>query len=89
MLRFKQRITALTPVEPEVEVPEPVKTNTAWLAWVVIGLGVVGVAVAVFFDRKREKAAEAPKQEEAPAEPEVTEETAEVSETQDTVETEE
>ena len=28
------------------------KQNFEWLAWVVIGMGVVGVAVAVFFDRR-------------------------------------
>jgi hypothetical protein len=89
LVTAEQRITALTPVEPEVEVPEPVKANTAWLAWVVIGLGIAGVAVAVFFDRKREKVAKTPKREEIPVQAEITEEPAEVAETQETAETEE
>ena len=71
LLSAEQRIAALTPkeeeVEPEEEVVEPTapvedvveekKQNFEWLAWVVIGLGVVGVAVAVFFDRKGVKKA--------------------------------
>jgi hypothetical protein len=89
LISAEQRIKALTPTEPEPVVDEPVKPNTAWLAWVVIGLGVVGVVVAVYFDRRREKAAEAPKQEGIAVEPEESEACAEESEPQETVETEE
>ena len=43
------------PTTPDVPVQEQteVKTNLTWLAWVVLGLGVVGVVVAVVIDRAR------------------------------------
>ncbi|MBQ7416412.1 MAG: leucine-rich repeat protein [Oscillospiraceae bacterium] len=53
LISAEQRITALapTPEEPPV-VDEVIKTGAPWLAWVVIALGIAGVAVAVYFDRK-------------------------------------
>ena len=89
LVTAEQRITALTPAEPEPTVDEPVKKNMAWLAWVVIALGVAGVVVAVWFDRKREKAVDAPEQVEPAAEPEKDQEPTEDPEKQETVETEE
>jgi hypothetical protein len=43
------------PTTPDVPVQEQTeeKTNLTWLAWVVLGLGVVGVVVAVVIDRAR------------------------------------
>ena len=62
LVSAEQRISALAP-KPETEdtptVDEIVKKASAWLAWVVIGLGIAGVAVAVFFDRKGIKKAPA------------------------------
>lgn len=60
----EQRIKALTPeedvpvenpTEPETDTvtPEKKKANMTWLAWVILGLGVVGVVVAVVLDRSR------------------------------------
>ena len=56
LVSAEQRIAALTPAPEDTE-PTPddqgvAKIGLAWLAWVVIGLGIVGVGVAVFFDRK-------------------------------------
>ena len=61
----EQRIIQLTPTEDEPakddqpaadtasKPKEEKRANMVWLAWVVIALGVVGVAVAVYFDRIR------------------------------------
>ena len=58
LVSAEQRITALTPTDPEQTEPAPEpKGNAGWLAWVVIVLGIAGVVVAVYFDRKREKPA--------------------------------
>lgn len=51
LVSAEQRILALTPTEDVVEpTPEP-KTDMKWLAWVVIGLGVAGVAAAVAIEK--------------------------------------
>ena len=78
LISAEQRIKALTPAPEDqpVEDNKPV-SGAAWLAWVVIVLGIAGVAVAVFFDRKREKAAQEPKQEKTSVEPETSEQSAE------------
>ena len=83
LVSAEQRIAALTPGVEEEEIPsviEAVKNGAAWLAWVVIALGIAGVAVAVYFDRKGFKKAPvaqiAPQiaaEPEAPAEEEVSE----------------
>ena len=55
LVSAEQRISALAPKDETEETPpvvEAIKKGAAWLAWVVIGLGIAGVAVAVFFDRK-------------------------------------
>ena len=53
LITAEQRITALTPVPEEAPTPEEViKAGAQWLAWVVIIVGIAGVVVAVFFDRK-------------------------------------
>ena len=53
LITAEQRITALTPVPEEAPTPEEIiQTGAAWLAWVVIIVGIAGVVVAVFFDRK-------------------------------------
>ena len=55
LVSAEQRISALAPKDEVEEVPpvdEIIKKGAEWLAWVVIGLGVVGVGVAVYFDRK-------------------------------------
>ena len=72
LVSAEQRISALAPKEEVEEVPpveEIIKKGAEWLAWVVIGLGVVGVGVAVFFDRKGLKKAPEAQMEEVAAEP--------------------
>ena len=89
LVSAEQRITALTPAEPEPE-PAPVpKTGAAWLAWVIIALGIAGVVAAVYFDRKREKAVQEPKDEQVPVEAETPEQSAEVEENAEVEETKE
>ena len=52
----EQRIVALTPVVEEVTTDtEEVKAPMNWLAWVVIGLGAAGVALAVWMERKKHR----------------------------------
>ena len=51
-----------TPTQPSEPAPQP-KNNQTWLAWVVIGVGVAGVAAAVLIDRMREKRAAKSKEE--------------------------
>ena len=78
LVSAEQRISALAPKDEEeapVDVIDVVEKGMAWLAWVVIGLGIVGVAVAVFFDRKGVKKAPA-KQPKAEAVPQTTEQDA-------------
>ena len=73
LISAEQRIIALTPAPEEVPViDEVIKTGAQWLAWVVIVLGIAGVVVAVYFDRKGEKKLQQPKQE-APVEVEAVE----------------
>ena len=67
LVTAEQRITALTPApETNPDVDEVVKSGAAWLAWVVVALGIAGVVVAVYFDRKGEKKVQQPNQESAP-----------------------
>ena len=64
LISAEQRITALTPTpEAEPDVEEIIKSGAAWLAWVVIVLGIAGVVVAVWFDRKGGKKVPAVKEE--------------------------
>ena len=90
LVSAEQRITALTPApeEPPV-VDEVVKGGLEWLAWVVIVLGIAGVVVAVYFDRKGEKGNQKAKQAETPAETPVAEEASEPETVDAPVETEE
>ena len=65
LVSAEQRISALAPKDEVEEVPpvdEIIEKGSAWLAWVVIGLGIAGVAAAVFFDRKGVKKAPAAKE---------------------------
>ena len=89
LVSAEQRISALAPKDETEETPpvvEAIKKGAAWLAWVVIGLGIAGVAVAVFFDRKGFKKNPEVKAVAQPVvEPEVTE-TEEVKETSEDTE---
>ncbi len=52
----EQRIVALTPTEEESQaIDDEAKENMTWLAWVVIGLGAVGVAAAVTIELSKNK----------------------------------
>ena len=90
LVSAEQRITALTPApeEPPV-VDEVVKGGLEWLAWVVIVLGIAGVVVAVYFDRKGEKDNQKAEQQEVPVETPVSEEVSEPETVDAPVETEE
>ena len=48
----EQNTPDTNPTPPANDTGDAKKQNFEWLAWVVIGMGVVGVAVAVFFDRR-------------------------------------
>ena len=96
LVSAEQRITQLAPSEDEQAPVDPEPTPTkgvAWLAWVVIGLSVAGIAVVAVIERKRDKAGEKPAEVEAaeaedPAEESAEEETPADEET-DEAETEE
>jgi hypothetical protein len=60
----EQNTPDTNPTPPANDTGDAKKQNFEWLAWVVIGMGVVGVAVAVFFDRRGIK--KATKTENAP-----------------------
>ena len=71
LVSAEQRIIQLTPTDEEQEPsdPEPAPTKgVAWLAWVVIGLCVAGIAVVAVIEHKRNGAGEKPAEAEAVAE---------------------
>ena len=69
LVSAEQRISALAPKDEPEQNPDEIETpknSAAWLAWVVIVLGVAGVVVAVIIDRKGAKKAAASAAVEAP-----------------------
>ena len=67
----EQRIISLTPVEEEVTEEEQTRKNMTWLAWVVIGLGALGIAGAVaveYIGTEKKRKAEAAAMQAAEAE---------------------
>jgi hypothetical protein len=69
LVSAEQRISALAPKDEPEQNPDEIETpknSAAWLAWVVIVLGVAGVVVAVIIDRKGTKKAAASAAVEAP-----------------------
>ena len=88
LVSAEQRISALAPKDEAEEKPpvdEVVKKGAEWLAWVVIGLGVVGVGVAVLFDRRGFKKAPESEAENEVAPAEATQEAAEDTQEADEV----
>ena len=88
LVSAEQRISALAPKDEAEEKPpvdEVVKKGAEWLAWVVIGLGVVGVGVAVFFDRRGFKKAPESEAENEVVPAEATQEAAEATQEADEV----
>ena len=86
LVSAEQRIIQLTPSEQEQGdvTPEPVVTKgVAWLAWVVIGLSIVGIAAVALIERKRENAAKPVEEVTEEIEEETVEEAPEASETEE------
>ena len=86
LVSAEQRIIQLTPSEQEQGdvTPEPVVTKgVAWLAWVVIGLSIVGIAAVALIERKRENAAKPVEEVTEETEEETVEEAPEASETEE------
>lgn len=52
LVTAEQRIISLTPTQ-EVQEEETTKESMTWLAWLVIGLGVAGVAAAVIIETRK------------------------------------